>query len=428
MPSYFVSTHYGGTPFTTPTYGASFAGSTVTVASNNGRLDRADRCTFTTTGTLPSPVSPSTLYGVQSQNSPPLSSTTFQIYDLNTSATIGPFSGGSGTHTVEYSVSERGIGSLAGRTVDTAANNWDTINTADGVYDWSGLDRYIPYHYGLGRQIIYTLFKTPSWLGATVATPPTTMAKVGTFVNALLTRYNTVSAVNPTGAKMIAAIEAWNEPAFTNANWSGTAAQMVEVQRQVRLARDAVDATCKVLSPGFTSGMGFYAKQGDTGLYAFLTASDGVGGVGKDHIDGVAIHGYAVNSMYRTVLLGQTANLRTVLVAAGLSADFPLWMTEATLYVPAVYSEARFALEQQRTYAIYAGLGFQTYTQYRHDSPAPDGTDAQFPLSYAPRTSPTLVAAMNEVHTALGGKTLTYCAVNQDGSVTVIANGVTYTW
>src|SRR5579871_3871127 len=129
------------------------------------------------------------------------------------------------------------FGSL--RLWDTATN-WNQINIANGVYDFSLLDQWLSTANQHGVQdLLYTFGKTPQWAssrpndqrcandwGPGACDPPDDLNPDGSgsdqhwkdFVSALATHVGT----------SIKYWEIWNEPSSSN-HWTGTVAQMVRM-------------------------------------------------------------------------------------------------------------------------------------------------------------------------------------------------------
>jgi hypothetical protein len=240
---------------------------------------------------------------------------------------------------------------------------------------------------------------------------PTDLTTGATFITALLTR------AHANGAKPFMGVELWNEPSgagvgVSGQNWVDTNARLAEFSRYVYQAVKAFDPSLLVLSPGFTTGwmrseLGASAQS----MANWLTASDGASGRGRDWIDGVAYHGYDTSDADLVQLPSKIDIYRKRIQACGLSSNFPLYQTERG-------SDAtNHPLHLLRCAAIEAALGVQMSVLYTWD----------FYGTY-PRDTPVLASAIRRFHAGVCGKTLTYCAVNQDGSVTVTAGGVTQTF
>ena len=400
---------------------------TLTIGSNGGRLHRAESVTFTTTGTLPAPLIPATQYTITNKGSgtDPTAWTTFQVADSG-GAVIDLIDTGSGTHTARLGAGDLGSTFTIARATEGSCPSWAGVNPSDGVYTWTEFDAFVDYHYNQrGRQLLVTLNQTPTWAAPNSALDaygypgggqaPTDKSTPADFCVELVNRYNKVSAANPSGNRMIWGIEMWNEPTHAalgtaGAFFCGTVSDLAEMTRHVSTQVGAADADCKILGPGYTSGNTTVSLVGaPNNLYAYLVASDGAGGQAKDHIDGASFHAYSMDRSSNAVAwAAQVANLRKLVTAAGLAADFPLYQTERGVENSAdSYCHARSAV-------VLAALGVQMDITYTWDS-----------FGANPRDNPATLSSLEIVRERLCGKTLTYCAIRQDGAVEFTANGVT---
>ena len=183
-------------------------------------------------------------------------------------------------------------------------SQWRDIHTAAGVFNATSvarLDTWINQAVTDGREIIFTIFGTPTWAASTSinftdqygtlygANAPADIgvsgsANLAAFVTWLVTRYNT-------GSRKIQYIEAWNEPLFSTAAssyWTGTYVQMAQVMKTVYQAAKAVDSGIKVLSPGFAGMSGGLSPM----VQNTMTAAVGDATTGLSWCDGVAFHAY----------------------------------------------------------------------------------------------------------------------------------------
>ena len=147
------------------------------------------------------------------------------------------------------------------RTHDSDIGGWKAINTAPGVYDWSKLDTCVDvFHTQQGKEIIYTVFGTPTWAAKTADAlkqgpyggygelgVPADLKSLEDFIIALVTRYK----------GKINTIEIWNEPQFGIPNTNplcffwGTAIEMLQMGITISQAAKSIDPNITILSPGF---------------------------------------------------------------------------------------------------------------------------------------------------------------------------------
>lgn len=208
---------------------------------------------------------------------------------------------------------------------------WDQIHTSTGpdVYDWAGMDQWANTHYGEGKELVYCVMGTPDHQVSGSATigspayggqtnqPPSSWTAFEAWVTALVNRYK----------DRVRYWEGWNEPNL-QPFWTGTSAQLAEMQRRWYQAVKAADPTATVLSPCFTS-----VFSGISGLQAFLAASDGASGTGKLWFDVLAYHYYCNDHASRVHGLVRIHDgLRAAMAAEGISK--PVWATEWGLLEP----------------------------------------------------------------------------------------------
>lgn len=156
---------------------------------------------------------------------------------------------------------------------------WAAIGVADNNYCWNNLDMWVSYVTGKGADIDYVIGKTPSYAGATIATPPTDLSSGDNFwkhfVSALTTRYNG----QPGSHGFIKYYEIWNEP---NAStfWTGTHQQLATLVADASAIIRVNSPTALIISP---------ASQGYSS-YTYLDSllTDGI----APYVDIIGFHGY----------------------------------------------------------------------------------------------------------------------------------------
>ena len=75
---------------------------------------------------------------------------------------------------------------------------WYGIHKGDNVYDWSKMDQWVSTHYNAGKQLMYTLYGTPSYCASTSTkdpynqpggdSKPSSLTCVQKFIDALVRR------------------------------------------------------------------------------------------------------------------------------------------------------------------------------------------------------------------------------------------------
>src|SRR5581483_5967235 len=115
---------------------------------------------------------------------------------------------------------------------------WGQLNTANGVYNWSGLDNWLDKAQSSNMDVLYTFGDTPQFAAAAVApggclqpgayscAAPTDVNPDGTGTDAYFSAF--VRALVTHAAGRISYYELWNEP-DCKCFWSGTTAQLVRM-------------------------------------------------------------------------------------------------------------------------------------------------------------------------------------------------------
>jgi polysaccharide biosynthesis protein PslG len=174
---------------------------------------------------------------------------------------------------------------------------WLDMNTANGVYDWTQLDKWLAATGKHGNDVLYTFAGVPQWASSNpndkvcleqpgACDPPDDLNSDGTgpdqhwkdFVTALA-QHNQNSSTGH-----ISYWEMWNEP-HNNFFWNGNSPQLVRMVADAYAIIKAYDPNAIVLSPsvGWQSGapMRWF---GD-----FIAAG------GAKYVDKISCHGYSKN-------------------------------------------------------------------------------------------------------------------------------------
>ncbi|MGA8489249.1 MAG: hypothetical protein WB711_02435 [Terriglobales bacterium] len=210
---------------------------------------------------------------------------------------------------------------------------WLDLNPADGVYDWTQLDKWLAAAGQHGNNVLYTFADVPRWASSDPddkvclqvpgsCDPPNDLNPDGSgtdqhwkdFVTALVQH----NANSTTGH--INHWEMWNEP-HNNFYWNGTNAQLVRMVGDAYAIIKAYDPNALVLSPS----VGWQSGEPMQWFSGYIAAG------GAKYIDRISCHGYAKNgSQY-----GPPENVakfivpfRASLKALGLDG-VPIWDTEA---------------------------------------------------------------------------------------------------
>lgn len=292
---------------------------------------------------------------------------------------------------------------------------WHTINPNNGEWNWSNPDALVDAHYKRGKEVMLMLGFTPDWAAASTPNtgkydngttvrasnqPPSNIAYWDDYVTRTVTRY----------LGRVKYYEIWNEVNYTS-YWAGTAAQLALLVRRASQIAKALDPTIKIVAPIVqepeTSG------TGDEYLTAFLAASDGATGTGKDWIDVCGIHLYPPVYNYN-IHKNQIDNVKSILAAAGKSS-LEIWNTETGVLTGYSILDDVQAKWLKRSMALAACLGVKRYWWYGYDF----GTMAMTEQD---------VAAWREVRSVLLSGPIKGCNLAPDGRVAFTVNGKKYIW
>jgi hypothetical protein len=191
--------------------------------------------------------------------------------------------------------------------------SWRMVQTARDSFDWSEFDATVAFARAASMDLLFVLGdKTPSWAGATAATPPDP-EDWRRWVAAVVARAD--------GA--IAYWELYNEPNFIT-HFEGTPADLVGLAQIAYTTIKAADPTLQVVSPSPSAGSAVTSDVA-TWMEAYLTAGGG------DACDIMAFHGYRLPTDISNgeSLVADIAALRAVLADHGQD-DKPLWNTESS--------------------------------------------------------------------------------------------------
>ena len=303
------------------------------------------------------------------------------------------------------------------------ATQWSRIEREPGRYDWSAVDKWIAAH--PGRTRIWVLFGCPSFYQKHPGepwrypylpgggSPPRDPAVAAAFVRALLARH----------PGQIQFVEVWNEPNFgpgrggPRGRWpehsrepgffSGSAGDLAALARAVKAA---LPAGVKLMAAGW-EGQALEGGPGNS-LVRFSLASDGAGGLGRDHVDALSVHAYT----YRgdpTSMVEELRGYRRRFAEAGYRPDLPAYVTEVGAEAPMAWSiahpsPAQKRLSVKRWLFIPAALGYSAVYLYKHSIVHTLGDPAR---------DPEIARAITEARSALRGRTLIEAAVLDDQSI-----------
>ncbi len=277
---------------------------------------------------------------------------------------------------------------------------WGQLNTANGVYNWSGLDNWLDKAQSSNMDVLYTFGDTPQFASGAVApagclqpgpyscAAPTDVNPDGTGTDAYFSAF--VTALVTHAAGRISYYELWNEP-DCNCFWSGTTAQLVRMGKDAAAIIRSLDPNAKILSP---------SAHGPT----MATWFDGyVAAGGAPNFDIVNVHMRGQNGTNATpeaflTVWGQV----TSEVQKRSLTNLPIWDDEhGILQNQGLTDPDMLAGYVARSAMLRAGVGVQRQYIYTWDSHAPYGLQ-----------SSASGTAWNEVATWLIGHSVSPCTVS----------------
>lgn len=241
---------------------------------------------------------------------------------------------------------------------------WKDIEASKGVNVWTGPDIFVNGNASDGVNQIWCFVGTPDWAVAAAAVggaayggksnmPPDNNVDWTDHIAAVVNRYK----------NSVKYWQCWNEPNLTSyySGAAATATRMATMQRLLYQTVKGIDATATVLSPPYTS-----VFSGVSGLQAFLSASDGATGTGKDWFDVLAYHYYCNDYSNRpSGLYRMHQGVLAAMSAVGISK--PVWATETGLINP--YFNTYSQDQQNRLERIYMvtllALGVDRFLWYQ---------------------------------------------------------------
>ncbi len=143
---------------------------------------------------------------------------------------------------------------------------WKDVNPAEGVFNWSELDRRVALVESWGGKPLLVLGLTPQWAakdpaagdprwGAGTASPPKDIAYWNDYVNAVVTKYGS----------RIAGYELWNEANLTTF-WRGSTKELYDMAVSASSIIKAANPAAVVLSPSTTTRLRASAREFTAGF------------------------------------------------------------------------------------------------------------------------------------------------------------------
>jgi polysaccharide biosynthesis protein PslG len=175
---------------------------------------------------------------------------------------------------------------------------WRDINTANGVYDWTQLDKWLAAAGQHGNDVVYTFAGVPRWasshpndkvclIAPGACDPPNDLNPDGTGPDQLWKNFVTALAQHSKNSSTgrISFWEMWNEP-MHDFFWNGTYAQLIRMVGDAYGIIKSIDSNAIVLSPGF----GWQSSTTMAWMGGYFAAGAG------PYADAISVHGYCKNS------------------------------------------------------------------------------------------------------------------------------------
>lgn len=302
--------------------------------------------------------------------------------------------------------------SLSGRRIA-----WWDIETSKGVFYWTALDAWVTQNETDGTDMCFMLGFPPDWAVAAAATgdaaygtkgnqPPDSNTDWTDWITAVVSRYG----------PRIKYYQGWNEPNLSKyyGGAAATSTRLAELQRLLYQTVKGLQPSLEVLSPCFTS-----VFSGIAGLNAFLPASDGASGTGKDWFDIIAYNFYCNDNSRRLDGLGRMwSGVQAAMETVGISK--PVWTTETGLITPSIktYSDADKALLVRAYMLSLAVYGVDRVIYYGYDDGLIGFDD-----------SAATIAGWNQLATEIAGRTFSSGSIKftNQGSYVVTLGDVVVT-
>jgi len=196
-----------------------------------------------------------------------------------------------------------------------ASVTWAQLESAEGKWDFSQLDRYV----GMAKQhdveILLTLANTPQWAAARPNEPsgyqPGNASEPGNIED----WRNYVKAVGERYKGHIRSYEIWNEPNAIQ-HYTGSIGKLIDLTCEASKILKSIDPLNQIVSPAMSAGVNGHLDY----LDRFLSSG------GKDCIDIVAYHFYVPKSDPEA-MVPLIRQVRSIMKKNSISQK-PLWNTE----------------------------------------------------------------------------------------------------
>lgn len=272
--------------------------------------------------------------------------------------------------------------------MENGKGRWQFIQPTATTWDWADLDSWVNAHYAAGRDLVFTLYGTPSWASARsternaysdqpgdssqynrgIAAEPADLTKWDAYCTAVAQRY----------LGKIKYYEVWNEPNWhndgtgpgtnTDCYFTGTFAVLAQMVRRANQAIKAVDPTAKIICPPLTAWVATAGGTAETYFTGMMSASDGATGIMKNWIDVVGVHLYIAGND-TSKMSGMIDRVKAAMTTAGISGK-EIWDTESSPIAPDLTSmlDVRAQAIIGRSMIIQAAKGISRTIYYQYDN------------------------------------------------------------
>lgn len=249
---------------------------------------------------------------------------------------------------------------------------WGQLNTANGVYNWTGLDNWLNRAQASNMDVLYTFGDTPQFAAGATApagclqpgpyscAAPTDVNADGTGTDASFSAF--VTALVTHAAARIAYYELWNEP-DCSCFWSGTTAQLVRMGKDAAAIIRSLDPNAKILSP---------SAHGPT-MATWFDGYVAAGGAPNFDIVNVHMRGQNGTNASPEAFLTVWGQVTSEVQKRSLTS-LPIWDDEhGILQNQGLTDPDMLAGYVARSAMLRAGVGVQRQYIYTWDSHAPYG-------------------------------------------------------
>jgi hypothetical protein len=216
-----------------------------------------------------------------------------------------------------------------------SAVHWSDINTANGVYDWTLLDKWLADAQSNNVRVLYTFGQVPTWASSnpndsTCAAnpgscdPPKDLNADGSGTDQYFKDFVTALVAHNKNSTTghITKWEIWNEGLGNPRRWTGTIPQLIRMTQDASAIIKAANPTAGILNPSF----GPTLRDSRALLDSYMAAGGG------NYTDEISLHGYVARqgSPGEPEDLIHSVSLSQAILAKYGQGHKPVWDTEAS--------------------------------------------------------------------------------------------------